>query len=1079
MIFFWYIYNRIYPKTSSVKYTNSFKLVLIYLISGIIWIYFSDTIVAFFFKSKEQQLLYQTLKGFLYIISTSILLYILLRRFYGAQLDKIDQLRKKEYVIQESENRYQLLFKESPIANIVFDAQTGIILDTNDQAQTILGIYREQMVGFKISDILYDQTFIDNLHNLSTASDKHIIVHTRADNSAVKIEIYAHPFVYKGENCCLLLCNDITEREEAIYKLKENQRKLVTAQKIAKIGYWQYMVSSGEMYWSDEVYDIWGVKKGEFSLSYSFFHNSIHPHDRHLLPVTVPEHFDGLSDYDIEHRIILPDGEVKWVHEKGTYHYTEEGVPVYLEGTVQDITAQKLLSIALQQNLQRYNYVTRATSDAIWDWDLETNSIIWNNSSNNILLQLKSYVSHSDVLWEDHIIADDKNKVLASLKQAINSEKQYWSDEYRCQSADNSLLYVKNTSYILRNELGKAIRVIGAIQDITEKKRESLQNDLIAEFSIAFSNDLSLENMLSAVLDSLIKIGKFDLAEAWIVGKEKKHINLIAYSAEEKIKNSLYALPHMPVSFTIGQGMPGMCWASASLMYWDNLANNPLFIRSFYAEKSGITSMYAIPLKHNNDIVGVVLLGLVKDNLDSKIFSTLLERFNAQLASEICRKQTELELNQLFDFAPDIVCIAGIDGYYKKVNPAMTTILGYTQNELLAKPVTDFVHPDDVAKTIEQLEALKKGKPTIYFENRYITQSGAIKWMAWTATPPSNEGLVFSVGKDITDKKELELLLFKATSLANIGAWEIDMVTNQLHWSAITRRIHGIEDDSYNPDFDQAVAFYAEGESRNVIMQKVTNAITKGEKWDIESQIVTLQNELKWIRSIGEPEFVEGKCIRIVGSFQDISHLKNAEKIAIETLKEKEMILERIGDAFYAVDLQWTITYWNNKAEQILGKKKTEVLGHNLWEVFADAIDTPFYTFFHEVAHTGVPRYFEEYYAGTKAWYEVGVFPSPTGLSIFFKDITERRNYIKDIVGYNKALREIAWIQSHVVRSPLSTLMGLVELLKHKDKYEIDEADIINKIQSTSESLDRVIHDIVRKAETVESNFHLNSQSAN
>src|SRR5690606_18211872 len=208
------------------------------------------------------------------------------------------------------------------------------------------------------------------------------------------------------------------------------------------------------------------------------------------------------------------------------------------------------------------------------------------------------------------------------------------------------------------------------------------------------------------------------------------------------------------------------------------------------------------------------------------------------------------------------------------------------------------------------------------------------------------------VGKDITDKKELELLLAKATSLAKIGAWEIDLVKNQIHWSAITREIHDIENQRFNPRFDQAMHFYKEGVFRDAIEQKVTDAIEKGLKWDLESQIITGKNKLKWVRSVGEPEFINGKCIRIVGSLQDIDHTKKAELIAMEALKEKEIILERVGDAFFALDRSWKITYWNNMAEQILGRKRDEIIGLNLWDVFPDAVDTGFYTNYQEALAT-------------------------------------------------------------------------------------------------------------------------------
>lgn len=129
-----------------MKYTNSLKLTLTYLIAGVLWIYFSDAVVAIFFRSEEQQRFYQTIKGLVYVVSTATLLYILLRRFYEVQLKKTKELRTKEQTLRESENRYQLLFKESPSAKLVIDAASGMVLETNDRAAVVFG-YEKGQIG--------------------------------------------------------------------------------------------------------------------------------------------------------------------------------------------------------------------------------------------------------------------------------------------------------------------------------------------------------------------------------------------------------------------------------------------------------------------------------------------------------------------------------------------------------------------------------------------------------------------------------------------------------------------------------------------------------------------------------------------------------------------------------------------------------------------------------------------------------------------------------------------------------------------------------------------------------------------
>ncbi|TSD67282.1 PAS domain S-box protein [Inquilinus sp. KBS0705] len=119
-------------------------------------------------------------------------------------------------------------------------------------------------------------------------------------------------------------------------------------------------------------------------------------------------------------------------------------------------------------------------------------------------------------------------------------------------------------------------------------------------------------------------------------------------------------------------------------------------------------------------------------------------------------------LNGTFDFdpfvqiSPDLICIAGYDGYFKKINPAVSKTLGYTIEELLSKPINDFVYFEDKDNTIESRETVKRSIPLINFENRYITKSGEIVWLSWTSVGIEEQQLVFGLAKNITHKKRLE-----------------------------------------------------------------------------------------------------------------------------------------------------------------------------------------------------------------------------------------------------------------------------------------------------------------------------------
>jgi PAS domain S-box-containing protein len=129
------------------------------------------------------------------------------------------------------------------------------------------------------------------------------------------------------------------------------------------------------------------------------------------------------------------------------------------------------------------------------------------------------------------------------------------------------------------------------------------------------------------------------------------------------------------------------------------------------------------------------------------------------------------DLEYFFHLSPDWLCVAGFDGYFKKINPAVSRTLGYTDSELFAKPIDSFVYPEDRSITASKRESIKKNNPLYNFENRYVTKSGEIVWLSWTSMPVQSQQLVFAIAKNITDKKKLEE--FSRTSLVSAQNSEI------------------------------------------------------------------------------------------------------------------------------------------------------------------------------------------------------------------------------------------------------------------------------------------------------------------
>jgi len=132
-----------------------------------------------------------------------------------------------------------------------------------------------------------------------------------------------------------------------------------------------------------------------------------------------------------------------------------------------------------------------------------------------------------------------------------------------------------------------------------------------------------------------------------------------------------------------------------------------------------------------------------------------------------------LNFELFFEITHDLLCIAGFDGYFKKINPAVCKVLGYTAEELMASPIHHFIYHEDKAMTAEHRGHLLSNSAPFNIENRYLTKGGEIVWLSWTSVPVSKDQLVYAIAKNITHKKQLEAE--RERLIANLTAINTDL----------------------------------------------------------------------------------------------------------------------------------------------------------------------------------------------------------------------------------------------------------------------------------------------------------------
>jgi PAS domain S-box-containing protein len=262
------------------------------------------------------------------------------------------------------------------------------------------------------------------------------------------------------------------------------------------------------------------------------------------------------------------------------------------------------------------------------------------------------------------------------------------------------------------------------------------------------------------------------------------------------------------------------------------------------------------------------------------------------------------EFEKFFSLSFDLLCIAGVDGYFKKLNPAFEKVLGYTQKELLAKPFLEFVHSDDLQATLNEVEKLSKGIPTIHFRNRYYCKDGSLKILDWTCAPDPETGIIYAAAKDITEeiKKNEEINKLSLVAQSTENGILIANTDGIVEWvNEGFSRITGYGSDEILGRTPSSVML-----GPNTSMETINYAIKKQaarEPFYIEVLISHKSGKTIWISVVNTPvkenNELKGKHIEIISDITDKKktefQLIRAKDIAEQSAKVKEQFLANMS----------------------------------------------------------------------------------------------------------------------------------------------------------------------------------------
>ena len=309
------------------------------------------------------------------------------------------------------------------------------------------------------------------------------------DSSQKILEVFVQPEVNaKGEITHLIgSTQDVSERISAKQTLKKKNKLLDFAEQITTVGYWSWKPSTDAIFWSENLYHIFGKSKDENLNSDSYF-NCVHPDDRDYVIETIKSSIKELKFKDFSHRIICDNGTLKTIQIVGEITSNRKGRHIELTGTCLDITESETKTAEIRLKNQQLSISEKMAMIGNWQWNYKTNEIKWSDNLYSIFGHKKT-VPITLELYLDYIHNDDKDYVKAIIEESILTKK-FIKSNYKIQLKNGTEKVLNSIGKILTNKNGEIIEIIGVCQDITKNKANELQL-LHKNQSLSFAEEIT------------------------------------------------------------------------------------------------------------------------------------------------------------------------------------------------------------------------------------------------------------------------------------------------------------------------------------------------------------------------------------------------------------------------------------------------------------------------------------------------------------------------------------------------------------------------------------------------------------